>query len=66
MVVTPAPNDIADTVALSVGDGKRRARNGRRDITIVVLANLYSDVHCEGQADTMVKLIIQELGLLSQ
>jgi D-alanyl-D-alanine carboxypeptidase len=37
-----------------------------RDITIVVLANLYSDAHCEAPADTIVKLIIQELHLLSQ
>ena len=37
-----------------------------RDITIVVLANVYSDVHCEAPADTIVKLIIQELDLLAQ
>jgi hypothetical protein len=28
---------------------------------IVVLANVYSDAHCEAPADTIVKLIIQQL-----
>jgi len=37
-----------------------------RDITIVVLANVYPDADCEGPADTIVKLIIQELDLLAQ
>jgi len=42
------------------------AYDSTRDITIVVLANVYSDAHCEAPADTIVKLIFRELGLLSQ
>jgi D-alanyl-D-alanine carboxypeptidase len=37
-----------------------------RDTTIVVLANLYTDVQCGGPADSIVKLIIRELNLLGQ
>src|SRR5689334_10602663 len=35
-----------------------------RDITIVVLANVYPDADCEAPADTIVKLLFQELNLL--
>jgi hypothetical protein len=35
-----------------------------RDATIVVLANVYTDAHCGGPADSIVMLIIQELGSL--
>jgi D-alanyl-D-alanine carboxypeptidase len=37
-----------------------------RDITIVVLANVYPDGHCDAPADTIVKLIFQELDLLAR
>jgi D-alanyl-D-alanine carboxypeptidase len=40
------------------------AHDPARDVTLVVLANVYTDAHCGGPADSIVMLIIQELGLL--
>jgi D-alanyl-D-alanine carboxypeptidase len=40
------------------------AHDPARDITIVVLANVYTDAHCGGPTDSIVMLLIQELGLL--